>query len=94
MLDFCKSERTLIQTNINPLQVLCKTLFTAKRTGHSGTIGAGEKANNFQNELKTMLRGPWVHLFFKKQVLIKFLNCVVFWVVFNDSWSEFQIFGR
>ena len=47
----------------------------------------------FQGMHKTdcFLQSKHVHLFSRNQVLFKFLNCLVFFAVFNDSGSEFQI---
>ena len=49
----------------------------------------------FQGQHKTahLLQNEHAHLFSRNQVLIKFLNCLVFCAVFIDSGSEFQILG-
>ena len=49
----------------------------------------------FQGLHKTVhsLQNEYAHLFSRNQVLIEFLNCLVFCAVFIDSGSEFQILG-
>ena len=47
----------------------------------------------FQGLHKTVhsLQNEHAHLFSRNQVLIKFLKCLVFYAVFIDSGSDFQI---
>ena len=40
-----------------------------------------------------LLQNEHAHLFSRNQVLIKFLNCLVFCAVFFNSGSDFQILG-
>ena len=53
------------------------------------------KIKRFQVLHKTvhLLQNEHAHLLSRNQVLIKFLNCLVFCAVFIDSGSEFQILG-